>query len=492
MARNDKRLAFAALGAAVARSVKCGRRTTKARDNRENGATYPNLPSIAVRPVESRSPTDGGKRIMDGGFGTIVAQGVMLGTLFLMITGKTPLYLTAIIGASLSATIAGIPLTGEAPLTVAKLLVSGLNPVLVDMTGILLFIGVLKSTGYLDIVVRDVVRLGDRLGGGVGVAVAGGLAAGCIGALTGFTQPVVTAIVTAPAAVRLGVTPNRTAGIIAHAGHIGNLAGFTHPTQVAILATAGVGYGLFNVLGLVVGLSVFAASAWRASRALRLSGFSVDPAAHGAVLREIASRSPTDSSVRAFFPFLVLCAGFIAGLPVFLVGVLAAVVTMLLSGAPARKAEADMIRGVGLVATPLVATLGFLFLSNVIREIGLVDVLAGLVEPLVSAAPVAVMFAVACVTAFVTQSYGASVAVVVPFLQIVLEAGADPFDAAFAAASGAAIIQCFLTGGPVAALSTVVPVTPGAELKEANAFQRPSILFGTGVALAITMVLTPF
>jgi hypothetical protein len=250
---------------------------------------------------------------MDGGFGTIVAQGVMLGTLFLMITGKTPLYLTAIIGASLSATIAGIPLTGEAPLTVAKLLVSGLNPVLVDMTGILLFIGVLKSTGYLDIVVRDVVRIGDRLGGGVGVAVAGGLAAGYIGALTGFTQPVVTAIVTAPAAVRLGVTPNKTAGIIAHAGHIGNLAGFTHPTQVAILATAGVGYGLFNVLGLVVGLSVFAASAWRASRALRLSGFSVDPAAHGAVLREIASRSPTDSSVRAFFPFLVLCAGFIAG-----------------------------------------------------------------------------------------------------------------------------------------------------------------------------------
>ena len=38
---------------------------------------------------------------------------------------------------------------------------------------------------------------------------AGGIAAGCIGALTGFTQPVITAVVTGPAAIRLGVDPNK-------------------------------------------------------------------------------------------------------------------------------------------------------------------------------------------------------------------------------------------------------------------------------------------
>ena len=64
------------------------------------------------------------------------------------------------------------------------------------------------------------------------------------------------------------------------------------------------------------------------------------------------------------------------------------------------------------------------------------------------------------------------------------------FASAFAAASGAALIQYFLTGGPVAALSTVIPVIPGSDLKTANAFQRPSILFGSFVALLITIGLT--
>lgn len=103
---------------------------------------------------------------------------------------------------------------------------------------------------------RDIVLWGNKLGGGPGVCTAGGIAAGVIGALTGFTQPVITAVITGPAAVKLGVDPNKVAGIQAHAGHIGNLAGFTHPTQVAILATAGIGYGLFNVLGLIAALSI--------------------------------------------------------------------------------------------------------------------------------------------------------------------------------------------------------------------------------------------
>ena len=59
-----------------------------------------------------------------------------------------------------------------------------------------------------------------------------------------------------------------------------------------------------------------------------------------------------------------------------------------------------------------------------------------------------------------------------------------------AAASGASLIQYFLTGGPVAALATVIPVIPGSDLKSANAFQRPSILSGCLVAFVITAILT--
>ena len=160
-----------------------------------------------------------------------IAQLIMLATLILMITGRTPIYMTAITGAAISAIVAGFPLAGGQGMTVTKMIVSGLNPVIADMTGILLFIGIMQATGFLDVIIRDIVRVGNKIGGGVGVGAAGGVAAGVIGALTGFTQPVITAVITGPAAVRLGVKPNQSAGIIAHAGHIGNLAGFTHPTQ---------------------------------------------------------------------------------------------------------------------------------------------------------------------------------------------------------------------------------------------------------------------
>ena len=154
-----------------------------------------------------------------------IAQLIMLATLILMITGRTPIYMTAITGAAISAIVAGFPLAGGQGMTVTKMIVSGLNPVIADMTGILLFIGIMQATGFLDVIIRDIVRVGNKIGGGVGVGAAGGVAAGVIGALTGFTQPVITAVITGPAAVRLGVKPNQSAGIIAHAGHIGNLAG---------------------------------------------------------------------------------------------------------------------------------------------------------------------------------------------------------------------------------------------------------------------------
>lgn len=353
----------------------------------------------------------------------IIAQCLMVLTLVVMITGLTPIYITAITGAAISAIVAGFPLAGNAPMTVAKMINSGLNPVIADMTGILLFIGIMQATGFLDVIVRDIVRCGNKLGGGPGVCTAGGIAAGVIGALTGFTQPVITAVITGPAAVRLGVDPNKVAGIQAHAGHIGNLAGFTHPTQVAILATAGIGYGLFNVLGLIASLSIFFMSALRVVLDMHKRGVTVSEEDRIAVMKEINAKEYKTTSFKAFFPFLILLVGFIMGLPIFLVGLVSALVVMILAHENMKTSEQNMMNGVGLIATPLVATIGFLFMSTVIKQVGLVDTISTFAGPLLSFSPVVAMFAVAFITGFMTQSYAASVAVLVPFLQVVLGAG---------------------------------------------------------------------
>ena len=89
-----------------------------------------------------------------------------------------------------------------------------------------------------------------------------------------------------------------------------------------------------------------------------------------------------------------------------------------------------------------------------------------------------------------TQSYSASAAIIIPFLQAVLETGANPMATGLAAASGGALMQYFLAGGPVAALATVIPVIPGATLRSANRFQRLSILAGLAVAFALTTLLS--
>ena len=87
----------------------------------------------------------------------IIAQCLMVLTLVIMITGMTPIYITAITGAAISAIVAGFPLAGSAPMTIAKMINSGLNPVIADMTGILLFIGIMQATGFLDVIVRDII-----------------------------------------------------------------------------------------------------------------------------------------------------------------------------------------------------------------------------------------------------------------------------------------------------------------------------------------------
>ena len=94
-----------------------------------------------------------------------IAQIIMVATLLLMITGKTPIYITAICGATISALVAGFPITGKEGMTIAKMVSSGLNPVIADMTGILLFIGIMQATGFMDVIIRDIVRVGNKLGG---------------------------------------------------------------------------------------------------------------------------------------------------------------------------------------------------------------------------------------------------------------------------------------------------------------------------------------
>ncbi|MEI3354564.1 MAG: hypothetical protein V8R49_06260 [Duodenibacillus massiliensis] len=51
-------------------------------------------------------------------------------------------------------------------MTIAKMVMSGLNPVIADMTGILLFIGIMQATGFMDVIIRHIVRVGNKLGGG--------------------------------------------------------------------------------------------------------------------------------------------------------------------------------------------------------------------------------------------------------------------------------------------------------------------------------------
>jgi hypothetical protein len=417
----------------------------------------------------------------------VTAQIVMGIVLILMLSGKTPIYLTAIIGAAIAGLVAGFPIAGDMDVTIIKLVNGGLNPVIADMAGVLLFIGVMERVGFLDIIIKKVIEIGRKAGGGPGVATAGGVAAGMIGGLTGFTQPAITATITGPAAVKLGVDPHKTAGVQAHAGHLGNFGGFTHPTMVAVVAAAGIQFGLINVFGALTALSVFAISYFRltnAMKSVKMSKESADTVA--------ATFEKVDSSLfwKAFVPFIVLVVGFILGYPIFLVGIVTSVIVCLIARLSIFEGEKAMLAGVSRIATPLVATIGFLFMSSVIRNIGMVGLLSDWFEPALAFSPLIVMLVVSALTGLFTQSLAASAAIILPFLSVVLATGVNPVAACVPAVGGAALMQYFLTGGPVAALATAVPVVPGAELKQANKFQRPSILGGLAFLFVLTVILS--
>lgn len=399
-----------------------------------------------------------------------------------------PLYLTAIVGSTIAALAAGFPISGKAEITLAKLINGGLNPVIADITGVLMFVGILETSGFLKVIINKIISWGSKLGGAPGITAAGSLAAGCIGALTGFTQPVVTAAITGPVATKLGMNPNKTAGLAAHAGHFGNFAGFTHPTQVAVVATAAIGFGAINVVGAITGISIIAFSWYRIVREMRKNPPIISQDVKDEVAKSLSNKSGISFSL-AIFPFLLFCIGFVFGIPVFVDGTVCAILVAILAKMNPSKSETDMINGVKRASIPIVATISFLFMSGVINKIGLVDVISNIMAPLVSISPVYTMLFVSALAGFITQSNAASVAIDVPFLQVVLAAGADPLTAACAAAGGSAVTQYYLTGGPVAALSTVIPVVKGSNLKDANKFQRPAMLFGLLVLFLLVSLL---
>lgn len=417
-----------------------------------------------------------------------MAQILMVITLIFMVWGKTPLYLTAIVGSTIAALAAGFPISGKADITLAKLINGGLNPVIADITGVLMFVGILETSGFLKVIINKIISWGSKLGGAPGITAAGSLAAGCIGALTGFTQPVVTAAITGPVATKLGMDPNKTAGLAAHAGHFGNFAGFTHPTQVAVVATAAIGFGAINVVGAITGISIIAFSWYRIVREMRKNPPIISQDVKDEVAKSLSNKSGISFSL-AIFPFLLFCIGFVFGIPVFVDGTVCAILVAILAKMNPSKSETDMINGVKRASIPIVATISFLFMSGVINKIGLVDVISNIMAPLVSISPVYTMLFVSALAGFITQSNAASVAIDVPFLQVVLAAGADPLTAACAAAGGSAVTQYYLTGGPVAALSTVIPVVKGSNLKDANKFQRPAMLFGLLVLFLLVSLL---
>ena len=63
-----------------------------------------------------------------------------------------------------------------------------------------------------------------------------------------------------------------------------------------------------------------------------------------AVMEEIKNKEYKTTSGKAFFPFLVLLIGFICGLPIFLVGLVSALVVMILAHKDMKSAEQTMMQ----------------------------------------------------------------------------------------------------------------------------------------------------
>lgn len=423
----------------------------------------------------------------------IAAQIIMVLTLAAMISGKFPLYITAALGSAFAALAAGYRLLGTGDQTITSLLRVALNPVILDMAGVLMFVGIMQATGYLDVIVAKLIDLGREKGGAPGVSTAAGLAAVLLGAVTSFTQPVVMATIAGPASVRLGLSPNATAGTISMANTVANQAGFTHPTLLAVMAATGVRFGWLNVWGLLGGIGIFIAAYFKGRNDMRKAGIDLRRGYDEGEVREM-DKLPTGhpSFLKAVAPFVTLCVLFFAGIPVFLVGMVCSLLVIVMSRSNLMQSEKHMVEGVKMIAIPVVAIISLMFMSTVVSRIGLIDVVGEWIGPVIALAPIQLLFVISALSGTITQSFSASAPILLPFTSMVLGMGGDPLAVAFAAISGAAIMQLFLTGGALTALPVVVGVVPGAEQRPANRWQRPCLLVGLGVSFLLTFVVGLF
>lgn len=415
----------------------------------------------------------------------LTAQIVMILTLVVMICGWAPLYITATIGSVIAAIAAGFPLIGKDPSSVGSLLIAAMNPVIIDMLGVLLFIGIMQKAGYLDVIIYKIMEVGKKKGGAPGIATAAGLAAALLGALTAFTQPVITATIAGPAATKLGLSPNKTSAIISMANTVANSCGFTHPTMLAILGLTGVGFGVINVWGFVGSIGIYIFAYWRAKKEMIAEGIEITPSATDENFK-LPEGSP--SFAKAITPFLLLCIAFFAGIPVFIVGFICSILVIVMAKFSLAEGEKAMISGVAQISIPIVAIVSLMFMSGVINKIGLVAVLAEYLNPLLIIAPIQILIIISAIAGTITQSNAASAAIVLPFVQILMGMNLDPMAISFAAIMGPAIMQLFLTGGALTALPVVAGVIPGTNQKIANKWERPALLVGMGISFLLTFI----
>ncbi len=416
----------------------------------------------------------------------ITAQIIMVITLLVMVFGLAPLYITAAVGTTIAALAAGFPLVGSSPDSISKLLVGAMHPVIVDMLGVLLVVGIMQKSGYMDVIIYKIMEVGRKKGGAPGIATAAGLATALLGALTAFTQPVIMATIAGPAATRLGLSPNKTSAIISLANTVANNCGFTHPTMLAILGLTGVKFGLINFWGFAGSIWIYVFCYYRAKREMIKEGIEIRKDLDDDSLGKLPENAP--SFAKAVLPFLILCAAFFAGVPVFLVGFGCGILVILMSGMSLADGEKGMVSGVAQISIPIVAIVSLMFMSNVIGKIGLVTLVADYVKPYIAVAPIQILLIISALAGTITQSNAASAPIVLPFVQIVLALGADPLATSFAAISGCAIMQLFLSGGALTALPVVSGVIPGTVQKQANLWQRPAMLVGLGVSFLLTFI----
>lgn len=407
----------------------------------------------------------------------MTADGILIAALLAMSTGRVPMYVTAVIGGVAALLAAGVPLMGDAAGGVPALLKGALRPLpVVDMLGILLFIGVMKQSGCMEAILYKLMESGRKHGGAPGVAAAAGFAAALLGTLSAFTQPYLTAASAGPAAIRLGMPPHKAAGMIALSNALANACGFTHPTVIAILTVTGVSFGEFNLWG-------FAGGVWILIFAyLRVRGEMGGEAAE-------AEEAPVPAGLpplwKAVLPFAVLCGAIFSGVPIFLAGLGTGLFVCALTGLSMKEGENAMMSGISI---PIMAALSLYFMAEVMEQVGFIDLAVRAAEPFLSFAPVQMLFLVSALAGLFTQSMAASAAIVLPVTQIVMEMGCDPMAVTFAAVTGCAVMQLFLTGGAVTSLSLVVKVVPGASRREANLWQRPIILADAAVCFLLTFL----